>query len=149
MQKHLIRQLHEGRFEAFGVMIRPEIGRQPQKIPEFIFDKPKVRWGAGTIENFGQKFEGVRVRRAVTAVASDSPIRTERISTGRPSKAVEINEAIRRLKKRGVRLDNMPRDAAYDAIRKFAKNELNANIERGYSDPVIQRCLVRMIGKRS
>jgi hypothetical protein len=59
MQQHLIRRLHDGRLEAFGVRTKPEIGREPEKIPEFIFDRPKVRWKARTIENFGQRYEAL------------------------------------------------------------------------------------------
>jgi hypothetical protein len=150
MQRHLIRRLHDGRLEAFGVRTKPEIGREPEKIPEFIFDRPKVRWGARTIENFGQKYEGVGVRQhAAIAVAVQSPVKTEPPSTGRPSKAAEIEKVINLLIRRGVRLQDMPRAAAYDEIKKCAKKELKANIELGYSDPVILRCLVRTLGKRT
>jgi hypothetical protein len=31
----------------------------------------------------------------------------------------------------------------------MCKNELKANIELGYSDPVILRCILRTLGKRT
>ena len=149
MQKCLLERLLEGRLEAFGVKTKPEIGHGPQKIPQFIFEKPKVRWAARIIENYGYKFEGVTVRRAAAAATSATlPIRNEQSPTGRPSKANEIEKIIHLLTKRGVDLANMPRKAACDQIRDFAKAELKANITIGYSSPVIQRCLLRTLGKR-
>ena len=148
MRDRLIKQLKDGKFEAFGVKTKPEIGLEPRKIPEFIFDSPKVRWGARTVENFGQKFEGVSVRRKIAEVAVETPGTAKPAPTGRPSKAAEIEKAISMLLDCGEKLNNIPRGTAYDAIRKFAQKELNANTQRGYSNPVIQRCLVRIIGKR-
>jgi hypothetical protein len=149
MQHRLLGLLHEGRLEAVGIMTKSENSLEPQIIPQFIFDEPAVRWHARTIENVGQKFDHVRVRRPVSVVATLQSGKPTPAPAGRPSKAPEIDKAIKILSGRGVKFNAMPRQVAYDAIKKFAMDELNANVEIGYSDPAIQRCLVRMTGKRA
>jgi hypothetical protein len=66
MQKWLVRQLGAERLEAIGIMMRPEMAREPQQVPSFIFrGHPKINWGKCTVENFEQQFVGVEVRRPV------------------------------------------------------------------------------------
>ncbi len=67
---------------------------------------------------------------------------------GRPSKNAEIETAIRALTSEGVDLSKLPRKDAYARIRHKAAR-LGANIEVGFSAPVIQRMLVRRYGPRA
>jgi hypothetical protein len=67
---------------------------------------------------------------------------------GRPSKEDKIGEAINILLKRGVDLAKLPRPQAMAEIRKCAENELKADINIGFSDPVLQRVLFRRFGPR-
>jgi hypothetical protein len=150
MQKHLLQQLSAGKLEAFGIMIKPEIGRELQRIPAFIFENsPKVKWGNNAIENVGHRFEAIKVRRAGSVrVEMPSPVRDSLKEKGRPSKADEINRAIDELLAQGVDLGNMERPRAEDKIKKYARDVLKANIKIGYSKPVIQRAFFHRFGKR-
>ncbi len=148
MMRRLIRLLNEGSFEAFGVRTKPELGHTPERLPEFIFEsRPKISWAKSTIENFGHKFEAVKVRRSIAA--SPHMRTTNVILRGRPTKNQEINKAIDGLIANGIDLGKMERRRARAEIKKFAKRELGANIEIGYSDPVLQRHLQGRFGKRS
>jgi hypothetical protein len=149
MQEVLRQRLYAGKLDAFGIKTKPEPGKGPQKIEPFIFkDNPKINWGKNTVENFGQKFEGIEVSRRTVARQISPPPIDESKETGRPSKAPEIMNAIQSLVAKGIDLNAMPRALAYDKIRRFAEEELGLNTRIGYSDPVIQRCLIRSVGKR-
>jgi hypothetical protein len=67
---------------------------------------------------------------------------------GRPSKNAEIEAAIDALTAEGVDLSKLPRKDAYARICQMAA-KLGANIEVGFSAPVIQRVLVRRYGRRA
>ena len=67
---------------------------------------------------------------------------------GRPTKIAEIEQAIDILLAKGVDLATMPRPKAYKAVKKCAEIELKSNTKIGFSDPVIQRCLLRRFGPR-
>jgi hypothetical protein len=66
---------------------------------------------------------------------------------GRPSKNVEIQAAIEALAAESVELPKLSRKDACARIRQKA-TELGANVEVGFSNPVIQRSLVRRYGPR-
>jgi hypothetical protein len=57
-----------------------------------------------------------------------SPIKNTLKEKGRPSKADEINKAIDALVAKGVDLKNMERRRAQNQIRKYARDELKANL---------------------
>ena len=52
------------------------------------------------------------------------------------------------LLKKGVDLAKLPRPQAMAEIRNCAANELNSDINIGFSDPVLQRVLFRRFGPR-
>ncbi len=66
---------------------------------------------------------------------------------GRPSKNAEIEAAIDALTAEGVDLSKLARKDAYSRIRQKAA-KLGAKVGVGFSDPVIQRLLVRRYGPR-
>ncbi|HLH11954.1 MAG TPA: hypothetical protein VKV77_08765 [Methylovirgula sp.] len=67
---------------------------------------------------------------------------------GRPSKAAEIEAAIDALAADGIDLSKLARKDAYSRIlQKAAKH--GANVDVGFSIPVIQRALVRRYGPRA
>jgi hypothetical protein len=70
------------------------------------------------------------------------------VRRGRPSKEDKIAEAIDILLKRGVDLAKLPRPQAMAEIRKCAASELKADVNIGFSDPVLQRVLFRRFGPR-
>lgn len=67
---------------------------------------------------------------------------------GRPSKSAEIEAAIDALTSEGVDPCRLCRKDAYSRIRQKATT-LEANVEVGFSAPVIQRVLVRRCGPRA
>jgi hypothetical protein len=67
---------------------------------------------------------------------------------GRPSKEAEIEKAIDILMKRAVPLPKMPRPKAMMQIRRCAEIELNSDTNIGFSDPVLERFLLRRFGPR-
>ncbi len=102
-----------------------------------------MHWGKGIVENFGQRFEGVEVRRTQSKARA---LPVPQGSRGRPTKGAEIEEAIDGLIGMGVDVEKMPRPLAYRKIRDFAHQMFNANISIGYSNPVLQRHLFRRFG---
>jgi hypothetical protein len=76
--------------------------------------------------------------------SEDSPSR----ELGRPSKSAEIERAIETLLANDVALAKMPRPKAYRAVRECAARELNSDTQIGFSDPVIQRSLLKRFGPR-
>jgi hypothetical protein len=102
MKKHLLDRICSGKLEAIGVMIKPELGRQPQKIPAFIFGhSPKIQWDKNTIENFEQRFEGVEVQRPSGEKEPDKKAAVPVKKAGRPRVDGQIREVIRELRKEG------------------------------------------------
>ncbi len=67
---------------------------------------------------------------------------------GPPSKELEIEKAIDILMKRVVPLAKMPRPEAMMQIRRCAEIELNSDTNIGFSDPVLERFLLRRFGPR-
>ncbi len=74
--------------------------------------------------------------------------RANRLPAGRPSKHMQINEAVDKLTAERVDLSKLPRKEAYSRIRRKSK-ELGANVSVGFSDPVIQRVLFERFGPRA
>jgi hypothetical protein len=66
---------------------------------------------------------------------------------GRPTKSAEIEAAIGALAAEGVQLHKLPRKDACALVRQKAAAH-GASVEIGFSDPVIQRSLVRRYGPR-
>ena len=67
---------------------------------------------------------------------------------GRPSKSSEIERAIEILLANGVGLAKLPRPMAYREVRECAARELSSDTQIGFSDPVIQRSLLKRFGPR-
>jgi hypothetical protein len=67
---------------------------------------------------------------------------------GRPSKTPEIEQAIDILLEKGVGLAKLPRPQAMAEIRNCAADELNSDVNIGFSDPVLERVLFRRFGAR-
>jgi hypothetical protein len=85
------------------------------------------------------------LRRLVQRESEGNPVRIG--PQGRPSKNAEIEAATEALLAEGVELPKLPRKDACALIRQKAA-VLGANVEIGFSDPVIQRSLVRRYGRR-
>jgi hypothetical protein len=67
---------------------------------------------------------------------------------GRPSKAAEIEKVIEILLGKGIDLAKLPRPEAMAEIRNCAADELNSDVNIGFSDPVLERVLFRRFGPR-
>jgi hypothetical protein len=116
---------------------RPGTGREP--VISFAFDETKGRWKAGPIENFGFCF-GAEELPSLSRQGGLTP-------AGRPSKKAEIELAIDALKAEGVDLSKLPRkDACLQVRRRAAK--LGANVEIGFSLPVVRKVLIERYGPR-
>jgi hypothetical protein len=64
MREALLRQLIEEKLEAWGIQTKPRAKKGPEKIPPYFFSgDPKVAWPKDSVENFGRRYEGVRVGR--------------------------------------------------------------------------------------
>jgi len=103
-----------------------------------------LRWLA---EQQGSRFEATRVQ----PLARHAPAVSKQVGptpAGRPSKSAEIEAAIDALTAEGVDLSKLPRKDAHLRIRQKAA-KLGANVEVGFSLPVIQRVLVRRYGPRA
>ncbi len=146
MLDHIFTLLQAEKLVAVGVQTKPTLGSGREPIPAYLFDRPEANFGVGTIENFGRKFEAVKILKpdARKAVAKQSPPR----STGRPSKNADIEKAIDALEKEGLNLSKARRKEAISFIRSKAKTQ-GANVNIGFSDPVIQKVLVRRFGPRT
>jgi hypothetical protein len=72
----------------------------------------------------------------------------KRAQRGRPSKTPEIEQTIDILLEKGVGLAKLPRPQAMAEIRNCAANELNSDVDIGFSDPVLERVLFRRFGRR-
>jgi hypothetical protein len=72
----------------------------------------------------------------------------KRAQRGRPSKTPEIELAIDILLEKGVGLAKLPRPQAMAEIRNCAADELNSDVNIGFSDPVLERVLFRRFGPR-
>lgn len=110
-----------------------------ETIPPFLLYKSTARCEAGTIKNFGSRFEATALR------SFSKPIGPTAV--GRPSRSAEIEMAIEALAADGVDLSKLPRKDAYIRIRQKAV-ELGASVELGFSAPVVRKVLVRRFGPR-
>ncbi len=129
------------------IAAKPTSGTSREPVPPFLFDKPKAKCKAGTIEDFWSHFEAVGVQ----PLASSAPAVSKQVGPmppGRPSKSATIEAAIDALTAEGVDLSKLPRKDAYSRIRQKAA-KLGANVEVGFSVPVVQRALVRRYGPRA
>jgi hypothetical protein len=117
-----------------------------------MFQKARVNWGKGTVENYGRKFEGVEVSTAAAHISAQ-PASTKdegaKRRVGRQSKEEEIAAAIKGLTAAGVDLQRLPRKEAYSRIKDYARTKLQANTDVGYSEAVLQRTLLRTFGPRT
>jgi hypothetical protein len=115
-------------------------GMSWERVLPFLFDNPKVKWRARNIETAGTQ-PVPRVAQVVSKWGAPTP-------GGRPSKNAEIEAAIDKLTAEGINLSKLPRKDAHSRICQTAA-KLGANVEVGFSLPVIQRVLVRRYGPRA
>jgi hypothetical protein len=170
LKDKLIDGLYAGQFRAIGV--ENESGGGPIYIANYYFLKTaKIDWDKSTVAALGKQFHHVTVRSERDQADKDfaekelvgpalarlepepvlhlpptqqSPSRPR----GRPSKTPEIDQAIDILLKKGVGLAKLPRPEAMAHIRNCAANELNSDINIGFSDAVLERILFRRFGPR-
>jgi len=102
MAKHLIQQLGRERLEAWGVLTKPTLAQEPQRIAAFIFKgNPKIHWNNCTIENLGRKFEIVEIcRPGEISHVLHKPMKTAKGRPGRPRVDDKIMEVVRELDRR-------------------------------------------------
>jgi hypothetical protein len=151
MTDYLFESLRSGRLIAQGIQTKPVIGHEKKIIPEFLFEDPQIDLEKNAIENFGQRYEGVRIHQPKGGIGSTASLPRASASlarTGRPSKQGEIERAIDAVTSEGIALSQIPRKTARDMVRQKAK-ELGSNTDLGFSDPVIQRALVARFGRRA
>jgi hypothetical protein len=104
--------------------------------------------GKYAIENVGNKFEAGDVHVPDESISPIIGKQTVPMPKGRPSKISEIENAIDALNSEGEDLSKLRRKKAYHRIRRKAKT-LGSNVEIGFSDPVIQRVLIKRYGQIS
>lgn len=98
MKKHLLRQLQAGKFHAFGIRTKPEIGHGPEVIPVHMFKgRPQINWRLETMENLGLRFEIIEVARM--PMTRIEPASNSRVKRGRHRVDLEISTVISQLKK--------------------------------------------------
>jgi hypothetical protein len=101
MKDWMVRKLAEGKFQALGVMTKPDLERQPQPIPSHFFKgQPRIDWSSNAMENLQHRFEIIEVVRAHQAQRPTSPEIKEKRRPGRPSVDDEITTVIRELKRK-------------------------------------------------
>jgi hypothetical protein len=103
MLNYLLQRLCSAKFEAWGVMTKPEGGREPQRIPSYVFKgEPKINWARSTVENLGMRFEIVEVVRPTQAqTAPHLPITRDKAGRGRPRVGAKIEQVVRELRRQG------------------------------------------------
>jgi hypothetical protein len=111
-----------------------------ERLLPFLFDDPKVKCRARSIET-----AGTHPVPFVAQVVSKSGAPTP---GGRPSKNAVIEAAIDKLAAEGINLSKIPRKDAHSRICQTAAT-LGADVDVGFSYPVIRRVLVRRYGPRS
>ena len=160
MRAFVAKKLRRGDLEARGFRTKPEVGKAQEIIPPFFFDHAKITWELNTVEKFGICFEAVEVRRpkrtnpAVNqeAAGSERPApkgdeQTIEKKKGRPTAEDAIMSAIASLTKQGVNFQAYPRKKSYEAIRVYLQ-KAHYDISRNFSDPVLNRCLIRYLDQK-
>ena len=147
----LIEKLQNGTVRALGIETKPKNTRSEVEVAAYFFeDKPNISWERSVIENFGIRYEHVRVfdGRALGRGLVEKPmVPTPSSAAGRPSKKVEIEQVIASIVSKRIAIETMARKAAYSIIRDEA-GAMGIDTSIGYSDPVIQRALLTRFGKR-
>jgi hypothetical protein len=110
-----------------------------ETVPPLLFYESRAKCEAGSIENFGSRFEAIEVR-PFSKQSGLTPV-------GRPSRSADIEMAIEALAAEGVDLSKLPRKDAYVRIRQKAA-ELGTSVELGFSPPVVRKVLIRRFGPR-
>jgi hypothetical protein len=159
MQNYHIEQLYQGKLEARGVQTQLTRSNGQVLIPSHYFLRPKIDWERNSVNNYGDRFEGVEVRCRPTFEAANiertpkstavlGGQSTPKLKPGRHSKEVEIDKVILDLERRGLDFNAMRRKDAYERIREHAPENFGANTGIGYSDTVLQARLNRRYGPR-
>jgi hypothetical protein len=98
MMTSLVQHLGEGILEAYGMMTKPDLGHEPQRIPPYLFKgRPKINWSANTIDNLNRRFEIVEVMRPMPTPAPLELANKSKTRRGRPRVDDEITEVAREL----------------------------------------------------
>jgi hypothetical protein len=97
MKALLLRYLQRGKYRAFGVRTKPELGQAPQAIPVHLFKgKPRIDWRSDTLDNLGQRFEIIEVARE--PLTRTEPASKSKVKRGRQRVDIEISTVIGRLR---------------------------------------------------
>ena len=139
MREYILAQLAKNKLEARGVQIAPEVGKERENIPSFMFrDLPKINWSRNSIKNLGREFGAVEVRRPnresahsreVRAIQKDTavgakssrPTLPSPAPLGRPSVGAELLAVIQELVAEG-KLKDRSRKEQEDVVRLRARN---------------------------
>jgi hypothetical protein len=137
-----LRLLAEQQRRTNRIVYEPARVAGRESVPPLQFDKQKAQCEAGTIENSRPRFE------AISQTASAVNKRGRPTPGGRPSKNSEIEAAIDKLTAEGINLSKLPRKDAHSRICHTAAT-LGADVEVGFSAPVIRKVLVKRYGPRA
>jgi hypothetical protein len=63
MGEHLFALIRAGKLVATGVRTKPTVGAERERVAAHLFDGPITKCRAGAVENFGRRFEAIRILR--------------------------------------------------------------------------------------
>jgi hypothetical protein len=128
--KGLSNKVIRGELLAFGVRTKPYVATAPELIPAFIFENAKFDLRNNAIENAGNRFELVKIRRrsrgarTVDAVENDITAGPDLLPSpkkvGRPSNKDKLIEIVRDLRMQGE-LDGVIKKEKIHRIRCAAR----------------------------
>ena len=144
MKTWLLQAVRDGQLAGIGRL--SDGAGELHVVPGVLFDQRYVRWESSAVADGVRSFGDVMVVPAESLAAEAQP--APRRKPGRGSKIDQVLQAIRALQIAGINLNAMKRRDAYKAVRNYARDNLDADMENGFSDPVIQRALVRSVGTR-
>lgn len=160
MQRFVAEKLRFGDLEARGFKTKPNMGENLEVIPSLYFDHAKINWARNIVEKFGTCFEAVEVRRAEAtredAARTGTPLlpapqpnmpltETKR---GRPSAETRIMAAIVALDQQEDEFGEYGRKLQYQKVREYLQ-KAGYDIRKGFSDPVLNRCLTRYFDRKT
>jgi hypothetical protein len=100
MKDRIMQKLAEGKFYAFGIMIKPDLEREPRLIPSHFFKgQPRIDWRSNSMDNLQHRFEIIEVARS-KQVHLPASTESNKKRRGRPSVDNEITTVIREMKKK-------------------------------------------------
>jgi hypothetical protein len=167
MKQHLIEQLYQGKLEARGVQTQPARSNGQVLVPSHYFLRPKIDWERNIVNNYGDRFEGVEIRRPPKSCKAGAPeLRPlEKQVSGLPdpqslnnrpepstvssnkrgprSKKPEIMEAIAALDRQGFDLKGPCKAYYKEVLTQLGRS----SGDDGYSDTVLYNCLQQYLAE--